>query len=118
MKPLEIVASELVERRLWSAALATRPPTAAVVAPLGSPLCKSAASSFSKNRRAILALSSGVMGGSSTQLTRSPLAQRQERLGQRDLLLALGFGRSGALGGVGRMVVLVLLSGHGKSSWL
>jgi len=33
-----------------------------------------------------------------------------------DLRLALGFGRSGALAGVGRMVVLVLVSGHGKSS--
>ena len=33
-----------------------------------------------------------------------------------ELLLALGFGRSGALAGVGRMLVLV--SGHGKSSWV
>ena len=44
------------------------------------------------------------------------LGAAQRKLG--DLLLALGFGRSGALAGVGRMVVLVLLSGHGKSSWV
>jgi len=34
------------------------------------------------------------------------------------LRLALGFRRSGALAGVGRMVVLVQVSGPGKSSWV
>ena len=56
--------------------------TAATVAPFGSPLCKSAASSFSNNRRAILAFPSGVRGASSMTTAaalRAPGSKRTSR---------------------------------------